>query len=198
MPDVLQIPGFGQTGLVMNIQTLTTMAIVLFIFAATVCRFVGNHKRDPKSRLAKFLEQASSCASNLEQTYLPVLQQWIDGCPDCDKENSGLEFRQIVGSIVILADPLSTLSLASLLAICKEDIDSTLDDLHSVFSIPSDQESPVQLLHLSFHDFLIGFKEESWFWVDERVTPDMIATRCQEQIGCLRENMCGLDPPGKL
>jgi len=181
-----------------NIQTLTKMAVPLFIFAATVCRFVGNRKRDPKSRLATFLEQPTSHASNLERTYLPVLQQWIDGCPDRDKENSGREFRQIVGSIVVLADPLSTSSLASLLAISKEDIDSTLDDLHSVLSIPSDQESPVRLLHLSFRDFLVGFTEETWFRVDESMTHEMIATRCQEQMGCLTENMCGLNPPGKL
>ena len=57
-----------------NIQTLTKMAIPLFIFAATVCRFVGNRKRDPKSRLANFLEQPASHVSSLERTYLPVLQ----------------------------------------------------------------------------------------------------------------------------
>jgi len=50
-------------------------------------------------------------------------------------------------------------SPASLLAISKEDIDSELDDLHSVLSIPSDRDSPVQLFHLSFHDFLLGFKD---------------------------------------
>ena len=180
------------------IQTLTKMAVPLFIFAATVCRFVGNRRWDPKSQLANFLEQSSSHASSLERTYLPVLQQWIDGCPDGDKENLGRKFRQIVGTIVILADPLSTLSLANLLAISKEDIDSVLDDLHSVLSIPSDQDFPVRLLHLSFRDFLLGFKEETWFRVDEIMTHEMMATRCREQMGCLRENMCSVDPPGKL
>ena len=57
-----------------NIWTLTKMAVPLFIFAATVCRFVGNRKRDPKSRLANFLEQPASHVSSLERTYLPVLQ----------------------------------------------------------------------------------------------------------------------------
>ena len=158
----------------------------------------GNRKRDPKSQLANFLEQPASHTSSLERTYLPVLQQWIDGCPDGDKENLGREFRQIVGSIVMLADPLPTSSLASLLAICKEDIDSGLDDLHSVLSISSDQDSPIRLLHLSFRDFLLGYKKESWFRVDETMTHEMIATRCRERMSCLRENMCDLDFPGKL
>ena len=122
----------------------------------------------------------------------------MDGCLDGDKETLHQEFRQIVGSIVILADPLSTSSLASLLAISKEDIDCHLDDLHSVLSIPSDQDSPVRLLHLSFRDFLLGSKKEIWFRVDETKTHEMIATRCREQMSCLGENMCGLDSPGKL
>lgn len=39
-----------------NIRVLTEMAIPLFIFAATVCRFVGDPRWDPKKRLITILE----------------------------------------------------------------------------------------------------------------------------------------------
>jgi len=181
-----------------KIQALTTIAAPLFIFAATVCRFVGNRKRDPKRRLARFLELIASHASSLERTYLPVLQQLMDGCPDEDKEDLAKEFREIVGPVLILADPLSASSLARLLAISQEDIHTMLDDLHSVLSIPSDRDSPIRLLHLSFRDFL-GCKKEAWFSVDEMKTHGMIAAKCRELMSsCLKENICGLHPPGKL
>jgi hypothetical protein len=184
-----------------NIKALAAMAIPLFIFAATVCRFVGDRRWNPRRRLATVLEyQTASQASNLDRTYLPILQQLVDGCTCQEKESLACEFREIIGSIVILTDPLPISSLARLLGISKEDVDSRLDDLHSVLSIPSDQGSPVRLLHLSFRDFLLDReKKGKWFWVDEMETHGMIATRCIELMSnCLRENMCGLEYPGKL
>jgi hypothetical protein len=57
-----------------NIQALVEMAVPLFIFAATVCRFVGDPRWDPKKRLATILEsQTASQASKLDRTYLPIL-----------------------------------------------------------------------------------------------------------------------------
>src|SRR5271156_3487537 len=57
-----------------NIQGLVEMAIPLFIFAATVCRFIGDPKWDPEERLATVLRyQTTSQASKLDKTYLPIL-----------------------------------------------------------------------------------------------------------------------------
>jgi NACHT domain len=186
-----------------NIQALAIMAVPLFIFAATVCRFVGDRMRNPKKQLAIILEQTANQASGLDQTYLPILRQLVDGCTD--PESLAREFREIIGSIIILADPLSTSSLANLLDISKEYVDNILDGLHSVLSIPSYRDSPVRLLHLSFRDFLLDPKKkeksEFWFWVDETKTHEMIATRCLELMSrrnCLRENICDLEFPGKL
>ena len=39
-----------------NIRTLATMASPLFIFAATVCRFVGDDRWDPKEQLTTIIE----------------------------------------------------------------------------------------------------------------------------------------------
>jgi hypothetical protein len=191
-----------------NIRMLAAMAAPLFIFAATLCRFVGDSTWDwnPNKRLAIVLKyQSTSQASKLDQTYLPVLRQLVDGRSDSEIKSLAREFREIIGSIIILADPLSTSSLASLLNISKEDIDSRLHYLHSVLNVPSDPDSPVRLLHLSFRDFLLDSdkkgKSEFWFWIDGRKTHDMIAIKCLELMStqkCLRENMCNLEFPGKF
>ena len=112
------------------------------------------------------------------------MQQVVVGCKGKERDTRAEEFRKIIGSIVILADPLSTSSLASLLGIPNEDVDKRLHRLHSVLSIPSDRNSPVRLLHLSFRDFLLDLEKqeesESWFCVDETKTHKMIAARCLE------------------
>src|SRR2546423_44602 len=164
-----------------KIQVLVNMAIPLFIFAATVCRFVGDPNWDPEKRLAIVLEyQTASQASKLDKTYLPILNQLVVEQDESEKTILATEFREGVGSIILLADPLSTASLASLLDIPKIDVDRRLDLLHSVLNVPINQDSPVRLLHLSFRDFLVNPKKcgKSQFWVDERKTHEMIVSKC--------------------
>jgi hypothetical protein len=186
-----------------NTQALVNMAIPLFIFATTVCRFIGDLRWDPEERLATVLRyQTAGQASQLDRTYLPVLDQLLVGLTNSERETLTGEFRDVVGSIIVLAEPLSTTSLASLLSIPKKVVDRRLNTLHSVLSVPTNQYSPVRLLHLSFRDFLIDAEKRgsSLFWIDEGETHKVIATRClalMSQPDCLRENICGLETPGK-
>jgi NACHT domain len=188
-----------------NIQILVKMAIPLFIFAATVCRFVADPiKGNPKKRLSAILEyQMASQASKFDKTYLPILNQLLIDQDEAEKEELAREFREVVGTIIILVDPLSTISLARLLNIEEEDVNGRLDLLHSVLSIPTNGNAPVRPLHLSFRDFLLDPQKrgKSPFWVDERKTHEMIASKCLELMsrpGCLKENLCSLQGPGTL
>ena len=56
-----------------SIQDLVEMAIPLFIFAATMCSFVGYSKANPRTRLEACLEYRSSHhISKMDKTYLPI------------------------------------------------------------------------------------------------------------------------------
>jgi hypothetical protein len=184
-----------------SFRALSEMAVPLFIFAATVSRFVGDPRWNPKNRLADVLEyQMNGQASKLDRTYLPVLNHLLAGLSDLENEDLVREFQVVVGSIVVLAEPLGTSSLARLLNIAEETIDGRLDSLHSVLSIPSNPDSPIRLLHLSFCEFLLDpYKRgKSPFWVDEKRRHEAIATRCIELMsGRLDENICHLEFPGK-
>jgi hypothetical protein len=133
------------------------MAIPLFIFATTICRFVKDRRcGEPEEQLAKVLKyQTKSQESELDATYLPVLDQLLIKLTTSRRDEVVQKFKEIVGTIVILASPLSTTSLARLLDISKARVDHALDLLHSVLSIPSNSDTPVWLLHLSFQDFLL-------------------------------------------
>ncbi|KAK6500105.1 hypothetical protein TWF481_010463 [Arthrobotrys musiformis] len=165
------------------IQKLTSTAIPLFIFAATICRFVGDMVEwDPETRLATVLKYGVVGASQLDQTYLPVLERLEGDVPKQKLRRClfGQEFREIIGSIVILADPLSILSLASLLGKSQNEISNKLHHLHSVLNIPKDTNAPVRPLHLSFREFLIDPEKEDsdlWFWINEKETHSAIAKR---------------------
>jgi hypothetical protein len=186
-----------------RIQALADMAIPLFIFAATVCRYVGSKGSDPEEYLNKVLEYQKSTFSQLDRTYFPILNQLLDDQEEEDKETWLCGFRELVGSIIVLESPLSITPLERLLKIPQKQIRCRLDSLHSVLSIPDSEDVPIRLLHLSFRDFLIDpqKKGKSSFWVDERETHERLACKCLELLSSpkgLRQNMCKLLNPGTL
>jgi len=186
-----------------TIQTLVKMATPLFIFAATVCRFLADRRcGNPDEQLREVIRyQTRSQESQLDATYLPVLEQLVSGLTGRKKKKLLGNFRYIIGSIVILANPLSTSSLAQILLISKDTIDTMLDLLHSVLSIPALPDAPVRLLHLSFCDFLVDpeNQEDNDFWVDEKETHKRLAANCLRLLDKhLQADICRLTWPGSL
>jgi hypothetical protein len=186
-----------------QVLSLVEMAVPLFIYAATVCLFIGTKGSNPRKNLSKVLEYGKSTFSQLERTYLPVLDQLLDAQENDQKDEWLREFRDVIGSIVVLESPLSIASLACLLQLPQEDITCRLDSLHSVLSISHNKNSPIRLLHLSFREFLVdpGKQGQSPFWVDEKNTHKKLTSRCLELMSGpsgLCQNMCNLSGPGVL
>ncbi|KAF2230083.1 hypothetical protein EV356DRAFT_454615, partial [Viridothelium virens] len=186
-----------------DLDSLVEVANPLFIYAATAIRFVGDRRLgDPTDLLEAVLEhKIASDPSKLEGTYLPVLDRFLINLSHRDQENVLVRFKQIVGTIVILKDPLSMQSRERLLSISTRDVKCILDLLHSVLNVPTNTDSPIRLLHASFRDFLLDTSQRNRcpFWIDERVTNDMLATHCMRIMSIqLRENLCELQHGGML
>jgi hypothetical protein len=187
------------------LQILAQTAVPPFIVAATICRFVGDQRGDPSDRLATVLRyqtQFIGQMSGLERTYLPVLSQLIVGVEEGhEKDKIYLDFREIVGSIVLLANPLSTYSLAKLLNITKRKLDHQLLPLHSVLCVPTNLSAPVQLLNLSFRDFLVQKQQgqQGAFRIDEATAHRYLAEKCLALLqgpDGLRKDICRLGHSG--
>ncbi|KAH7110217.1 hypothetical protein B0J13DRAFT_682307, partial [Dactylonectria estremocensis] len=184
-----------------NIQLLVKMAIPLFIFAATVCRFIDDRKcGSPHTQLAQILSHGSSGhSSRLHQAYGPVLSSQLKEVLQKDRDKIINEFTLIVGTIVTLASPLSVLALSQLLNISPDIVDTRLDTLHSVLDVPVERDLPVRLLHLSFRDYLINPEEKKTneLWVDENSAHCNLGKQCLRIMDeGLRENICSMSFPG--
>lgn len=186
-----------------TLQALVDMAIPLFIVAATVYRFVDDFNEDPRERLETILQFPS--IGKLEQmahTYLPVLTQLSARLNNShSKDRLYQDFRMIVGSIVSLAEPLSMQSLAVLLNISSDRIALRLRPLHSVLRIPTDSDTPIRTLHLSFNEFLLSEQLQlEPFGVNGQATHRMLLSKCLQLLSGpegLQENLCKLEYPGK-
>jgi hypothetical protein len=211
LPEDLRLPSDwpGEN----NIKILVHMAIPLFIFAATLCRFIKDEARfNPDDQLKKVLDYHTSAndteLDKLDATYLPILNQLLAGSTANERTSRVEEFRELVGPIVLLAEPLSILSLSGVLGIAPTIIFGRLKYLHSVLSVPSKTNAPVRIFHLSFRDFLVdpAKRTTNEFWVDEIECHREIADRCLRLLDSkdhgrdrdhLRRDICNLKMPGK-
>ena len=186
-----------------HIQALVQRADGLFIYAATVCGFVGDEDWNPQERLSEILRGGSAEVGGtvqLDEMYSEVLRCALtkdrregDAVKLCDR------FRNVVGSIVTLSDTISVSALANLLNISVKNVGLALGNLHSVLDIPSDPETPIRLLHPSFHDFVTDEDrcEDLRFSVDKLSIHSELLMRCLEvMFAVLRRNVCNLKTLG--
>ncbi|KAL6364621.1 hypothetical protein LRP88_02024 [Fusarium phalaenopsidis] len=184
-----------------EIQSLTESAVPLFIFAATICRFINDRKHgSPARQLEKVLQhQNRRGASKMHIIYSPVLSQQLADASADERQHIIEEFRRVVGAIVTLASPLSTITLSRLIDIPQSTIDDRLDMLHSVLSIPKSPNAPVRTLHLSFRDYLVdtATRAQNPFWIDEKAVSRNLARR---SFGLMRDHLkpdiCSVQNPG--
>lgn len=182
-----------------DFRRLVNLSIPLFIFAATICRLFEDPNWDPIDSLTEVL--AHRYDSNLDQTYLPVLNRVLAGQSERQKNKLIQEFQQVIGPIVILESPLSVPSLSKLLDLPESLIQLRLKLLHSVLQIPpeADKDSPVRVFHLSFKDFLLDpeTRDKTPLSIDKKEACCNLAMRCllvcQNQ---LQKNICELPSEG--
>ena len=171
-----------------TIEQLVQLTNPLFIFAATLYRYVK--ASTPIQRLKEILEENQhTILPGIGQVYLPILKQVYAGA---DKQQMA-DFRAVVGSIVLLRNPLSIQALSGLLERDPGDIYEVLDPLHSVLSVPNDLAVPVRILHKSFMDFLLYTEHE--FRIDDTSTNMALLESCLKLMDNLREDICSVSTP---
>ncbi|KAL5083666.1 hypothetical protein Trisim1_001042 [Trichoderma cf. simile WF8] len=177
---------------------LATTPEPLFIYAATLCRFVHGERRpkNPKEQLRIWLKQCDDRQSQLHQIYEPILNQVFSGLEPAEFD-SRLEF---LGSLVLLVDPMPAASLAALLQMDIDDVVWWLPELHAVLNIPADDHIPVRLLHKSFSDFILSTERpgNSIYSIDTASTHTMLATKCLGHMNArLERDICNIEKLGK-
>ena len=200
-----------------TIDLLIQKAGGLFIYAATVCRFIKtNDKWSPQHLLEVFLPSedsshldnrerkipSASPTAELDAIYTQILKHSIKGVgEDKDKEEVAEDFKQVIGSIVILSEPLTAIALGQLLDLNQEKIHLRLRHLRSVLNVLDDQSSLIRLLHPSFRDFLLDKERcgDPLFWVDEKNAHTALTDACIRLMSDkLRRDIYGLLLPGAL
>jgi hypothetical protein len=158
-----------------RINALVEKSDGLFIYAATICRFIKNHDQwSPEDLLRTFIpnnspdrprkrkrrrEQAAPRISpfvELDRIYTHILEHSLKRIEDPrDQEEIASEVREIISTIVILFQPQSLTTLSCILDMDRNRIQLRLKHLKSILTVPGDN-SPIRTLHPSFRDFFFN------------------------------------------
>ncbi|KAJ0425222.1 hypothetical protein BJY00DRAFT_308549 [Aspergillus carlsbadensis] len=191
-----------------DFESLVQKCEGLFLYAATACRFLANADGlgDLEARLQMILAstvETHSPEETLDKIYDIIVKHALekDEVTHEWKESFIHRFQQEVGGLMFLLEAVSLEGLSSLLSVSKPDMRRTLRDLSPIIKVPTNNKSPIRLLHQSFRDYLLA---------EERCKDARLRVNKQDQHGvlaecCLRlirerlqKDICGLGRPGIL
>jgi hypothetical protein len=142
-----------------QVDMLLDNADVLFVYAATVIRYISHRRLDPRKRLEQVLTRTGSSSQSayrqLDILYHGVLENAMAGTGDDDEDDHEViqQLQTMLATVVLLKQPLSPKCITSLLGWNLTETEITLAQLSAVLLVHGDE--PVRIFHPSFSDFLL-------------------------------------------
>ena len=136
-----------------EIETIVRAAGRLFIIASTAVLFIlDKAARNPASQMRKLqiaLSHDHTPFNALNEFYTIILRSAVPA--DCDPDIVE-RYQTVIGTIVVVQDPLPISTLANLIGLSSEDILAVLDNLQSVILL--DDDGIPRVYHKSFPDYI--------------------------------------------
>ena len=143
-----------------DLDTLCHRAGGLFVYAVATVKFLDNPFLLPDEQLetiVKFPENTTHEGKTQfrQSKTLDSLYVWIL-CEKFGTDNPLVysNFRSIVGTVVLLLNPLPPLAIAQLVGLKTEQVMPYLTSIGSLLVLDEDPETPVRSFHKSFPDFI--------------------------------------------
>ena len=144
-----------------QIDLLCERAAGLFVYAVATVRFITQKLNNPKRQLDSLLYSPENTMfegktkfkgkATLDLLYLSILQQAFgDNNPESDPR-----VQSILGSVILVVNPLSPSAIAILLGLEPGDVFPFLSSMSSLLVFREDIHYPVRPFHKSFPDFIV-------------------------------------------
>ncbi|KAG8687181.1 hypothetical protein FRC08_012121 [Ceratobasidium sp. 394] len=181
-----------------DLETLTKRSGVLFIYAATVVRYIGAHDFLRSNERLKDVLEATTGSNGSDQEisslYNLILKRAFEDPRLIGRERD--EMRFVLETAICVQEPLTARVMAGVLGIKGErSVYSALGSLRSVLNVQND--GTITTLHKSFPDHMLDPTRSLNFCCDPRKRHGWLARRCLDLISTPCNppfNMCGLGP----
>jgi hypothetical protein len=183
-----------------DLDELVRRAGPLFIYAATVTKWISDPGARPSLRLQQILEKDEDEVSYqhklLDDMYFEILSQAAKTSGNPRKHVCAL--KNVISAVVLLQEPVRASTLAILAG--EETQTAALLPLLSAVLL-DDASAPVRLFHPSFPEFILSEERchDQRFLVMASDGHLRLAARCLEMMNMhLRENICEIKDPSLL
>ncbi|CAE6403283.1 unnamed protein product [Rhizoctonia solani] len=182
-----------------QIAMLAERSGILFIYAATVVRFISydNFRRNPHARLKTILNASASSQGfrlkELGQLYSTILKEAL-GNPNLTTAEQH-DIKEVLYTVICAREPLTISALCGLLKFeDPERVRAALRPLFSVLHIVNSNEV-VTTLHMSFSDYVLDPSRSSEYYCDAVSHNHSLVLLCFELIKDMKPqfNICKLE-----
>jgi hypothetical protein len=174
----------------------------LFIYAATVCRFIGAKNAPSTKRLDLILngQPGQKATQELDEMYSKILKYDLEELDEEEIATFFKNFRHVLGFVILLFDSLSANALKEVCDMKIEDVYTTVNPLRSVLDVPDSRDGPIRLFHDSFGEFLLSEQrcKDVNLQIDKSQTHVNLGESCLRLMSKLSRNICSLPTPGTL
>ncbi|CAE6361962.1 unnamed protein product [Rhizoctonia solani] len=181
-----------------QIATLVERAGILFIYAATVVRYIAHDRfrRNPRARLVNVLSSSSASENKhreIDELYTIILRAALDD-PNLDKSERE-DIVQVLNSVICAQEPLTVDALSKLLKINNTDrVRTALRPLWSVLHISGVNER-ITTLHASFPDYMLDQSRSKQYYCNSEAHNQTFVECCFDLFRNMRPqfNICSLE-----
>jgi hypothetical protein len=198
LSDIPQKPGHGWPDK-QSLDALVDSAGDIFIWASTACRFIkGDGEgggRSPGERMKLLLSDEPQKLRRIDDLYLKVLRSVFNQ----DDSVVMSRFRSVMGVILAAKVPLSVIALNDLFE--DDDVlcpgtEWVIPRLGSLLRGTTARDVPLQILHLSFSDFLADQSRSEAFYVNTQEYTEKFSMSCLGMMDRhLKHDICGVGSP---
>ncbi|KAF8797378.1 WD40 repeat-like protein, partial [Phlegmacium glaucopus] len=164
-----------------ELDSLVNMCGTLFIYAATVCKYIAQRgSSHMPQRLLDVINFTSEITFGVTQPLDVLYKRILDTAYDSTNPRERLDIHIVLKAIVYVYNPLSMSAISLLVQLPIEQAKNALSSLHSLIYIPSSQHpvKHISILHASFYDFISNQILSSGHYLDPNISHKSLAHQC--------------------
>jgi hypothetical protein len=162
-----------------EVERLVNMSGTLFIYAATVCKYIAQRGTSGMSqRLSDVVNLKLEATSGVIHPLNILYERILDAAYKLANEKERKDVDIILAAVVYVYNPLSIKAISALMEIPIRHIEAALSCLHSLIYIPSQGDKPISTFHASFYDFISNQIHLSKHYLDPCISHKHIAHQC--------------------
>ena len=165
-----------------ELESLVDMCGTLFIYAATVCKYVAQRGRSSMPGRLSDVVKCKLESSGLDHPLHILYERILHAAYADANDREILEINMALTAVVYVYNPLSIGAISALMQMSIEHTQAALSSLNSLIYIPSKFDMPISTFHASFYDFISNQDFSTKRYLDPRISHKSLALQCLKLI----------------